>query len=79
MTIGQEFKKLTGYNLFHNHLIIKALLPIFSFESVNFKKLCLEFRTRIFEEVIKEANNSGLIFTFVCNYNSEKSLLKLFE
>lgn len=68
MTIGQEIAKNTGFKLFHNHLVVESLLPVFEFNSEHFKKLVKEFRTRIFEEVIIKRPN-GIIFTFVTNFN----------
>tara|TARA_B100001750_G_C15325260_1_gene504339 strand:+ start:66 stop:668 length:603 start_codon:yes stop_codon:yes gene_type:complete len=71
MTIGQELAKETHFKLFHNHMIIELLLPIFGFDSEPFQKLVKEFRTRIFQEIINE-KSSGLVFTFVINFKNNK-------
>ncbi len=78
MTVGQEIAKQTGFKLFHNHLMIDALLPIFEFDSEHFKKLVKEFRTRVFEEIIIE-RPKGLIFTFVINFKINTGLNTLLQ
>jgi hypothetical protein len=64
MTVGLALQDLTGLRLFHNHLSIEAVLPIFPFGSKPFSRLVGEFRVRIFEEVA-ESDLPGLIFTYV--------------
>jgi len=78
MTVGQEIAKQTGFKLFHNHLVIEALLPIFEFNSEHFKKLVKEFRTRVFEEIIIE-RPKGVIFTFVINFKINTGLNTLLQ
>lgn len=84
MTVAQELSKRLALKVFHNHLIIEALLPIFNFESESYKSLVREFRNRIFEETIK-AGLDGIIFTYVPNYNNNmgieqiKQWIKLFK
>jgi len=78
MTVGQELAKITNFKLFHNHLIIDALLPLFDFESINFKVLVHEFRTRVFEEAIA-AKVDGIIFTYVLAINKQSSVKQLFQ
>lgn len=64
MTVGRELSVLTGLPLFHNHLSIEAVLPVFPFGSEPFTRLVSEFRTRIFEEVAR-SDLPGLILTWV--------------
>jgi hypothetical protein len=64
MTVGLALQELTGLRLFHNHLSIEAVLPIFPFGSEPFSRLVNGFRVRVFEEVA-ESNLPGLIFTYV--------------
>jgi hypothetical protein len=78
MTVGQEIAKKTKFKLFHNHLVIESLLPVFDFDSQSYKKLSFELRTRIFEEAIA-ANVEGLIFTLVLAYNREKGVKQFFD
>lgn len=70
MTVGQELTKMTDLRLYHNHLTIESILPIFDFGTNEFKKLVDEFRTRIFEEVAS-SDIPGIIFTFVWDLNYE--------
>lgn len=78
MTVGHELAKKLDLKVFHNHLIIDALLPLFDFDSESYKKLVKEFRTRIFEETIKSKPN-GIIFTFVVAYNRPSGMQQLNE
>jgi hypothetical protein len=64
MTVGLALQELTGLRLFHNHLSIEAVLPVFPFGSEPFSRLVGEFRVRIFEEVAR-SDLPGLIFTYV--------------
>lgn len=62
LTIGRELAKITGFRLFHNHLIVDAVMAVFDFGSEPFIKL----REQIWLSVFKEAaeQNVSLIFTF---------------
>lgn len=61
MTVGQELSKITSLRLFHNHMMIEAVLEIFgSFRGDVIQKL----RNVIFEEFAK-SDNYGLIFTYM--------------
>lgn len=64
MTVGAALQDLTGLRLFHNHLSIEAVLPIFPFGSAPFSRLVEGFRLRVFEEAA-ESDLPGLIFTYV--------------
>ena len=84
MTVGREVSRLTGMPLFHNHLSIEAILPVFPFGSPAFNRLV----TMIRKETIREAARSdlpGVIFTFVWAFDSPReldyvrSLVEIFE
>ena len=62
LTVGKALADRTGYALFHNHLIVDALLAIFPFESPEFVRL----REAFWLETIETAARTGrsLIFTF---------------
>lgn len=63
LTVGQELAKQSGWRLFHNHLIVDALLAVFEFGSASF----VELRERMWLDVFLHASSSGvagLIFTF---------------
>lgn len=62
LTVATEVARRTGYALFHNHLIVDALLAVFRFGSPEFVML----RERFWIETIEAAARSGrsLVFTF---------------
>jgi len=63
LTVARELSALTGYRLFHNHLVVDMLLSVFEFGSKPF----VELREEIWLSVFRAAAESGLpgmIFTF---------------
>jgi hypothetical protein len=62
LTVANEIASLTGYKVFHNHLTIDAIEPIFEFGSPSFWKLVEKVRLDVISEAA-EANIS-LIYTF---------------
>ena len=63
LTVAHEVAAMTGYKLFHNHLVVDLLLPVFEFGSPPF----VELREDIWLSVFNRASRSqttGLIFTF---------------
>ncbi len=63
LTVARELAALTGYRLFHNHLVVDALGAVFEFGSEPF----VELRERIWLDVLEKAACSGIdgvIFTF---------------
>lgn len=62
LTIGREVARRSGYALFHNHLIVDALLAVFRFGSSEFVRL----REQFWINTIEAAARSGrsLVFTF---------------
>ena len=73
MTVGQELSALTGLPLFHNHLSIEAVLPVFSFGTEPFNRLVTNFRERMLAEVA-ESDLPGLIFTYVWAFDDPGDL-----
>ena len=68
MTVGEELSRLTGIPLFHNHLSIEAVLPVFDFGTPAFNRIVTSLR----EQVVTEAAESdlpGVIFTYVWAFN----------
>ena len=63
MTVGQQLQKITELKLFHNHMTIEMLVPLFGFSSEMWK-LSNQFRKDIFKTTV-QSNLDGLIFTFV--------------
>lgn len=62
LTVAKEVAKLTGFKVFHNHLSIDAILPVFEFGSEPFNRLVELIRV----ETVAEAARRGvdLIYTF---------------
>lgn len=62
LTIATEVARQSGYGLFHNHLIVDALLAVFPYGSPEFVAL----REQFWIETIDAAARSGrsLVFTF---------------
>jgi hypothetical protein len=62
LTVARELAALTGYAVFHNHLIVDAVASIFPFGSERFVRLREQFWLTMFSEAA-EAGRSA-IFTF---------------
>jgi len=63
LTVAQELVAITGYKLFHNHLVVDLLLSVFDFGSPEFVALREEMWLSIFEQACR-SQLPGLIFTF---------------
>ncbi|MBL9204853.1 MAG: AAA family ATPase [Opitutaceae bacterium] len=62
LTTGRALHRLTGYRLFHNHLVVDTLLAVFPFGSEPFVRLREAMWLAVFEAAAKEGTD--LIFTF---------------
>ncbi|HEY2071203.1 MAG TPA: hypothetical protein VGG48_16720 [Rhizomicrobium sp.] len=62
LTVARELSALTGIRLFHNHLVVDALLAAFDFGSAPFVALREEFWLSVFSEAASAG--TSLIFTF---------------
>lgn len=63
LTVANALAELTGYKVFHNHLTIDCVKPVFEFGSQPFGKLVGSFRIQLITEAaIQEVD---LIHTFV--------------
>lgn len=62
LTVARELAAITGLPLFHNHLVVDALLAVFPFGSPAF----VELREKMWMDVFRAAAADGrsLIFTF---------------
>ncbi|MGZ7209399.1 MAG: hypothetical protein ACXVHV_05955 [Methanobacterium sp.] len=67
MTVGQELAKITDLKLFHNHMTIDLLAPLFGFKPEMWRLVNL-FRKEIFEAAAK-SDLEGLIFTYVWGFD----------
>ena len=63
LTVAKELSALTGYKLFHNHLVVDLLLSVFPFASPQFVQLRESIWLSVFDEAGR-AGLDGLIFTF---------------
>jgi hypothetical protein len=63
LTVAQELAAITGYKLFHNHLVVDLLLSVFEFGSPPFVQLREEIWLSFFDQACKN-DLPGLIFTF---------------
>jgi shikimate kinase len=62
LTVANEVAKRTSFRVFHNHLSIDAILPIFEFGSQPFFRLVELIRVETIAEAARE--NVDLIYTF---------------
>jgi broad-specificity NMP kinase len=62
LTVAQEIARQTGFKVFHNHLTIDAVSPVFEFGTESFWKLVHQFRIETIAEAARQ--NVSLIYTF---------------
>ncbi|MDV2581389.1 AAA family ATPase [Alkalibacillus haloalkaliphilus] len=70
MTVGEELAKMTDLKLFHNHMAIEMLEPLYGFTPEMWRLTSL-IRNEIFDS-FANSDAYGLIFTKVWNLSSEK-------
>lgn len=70
MSVGQELAKETGLKLFHNHMTIDLLEPLFGF-SPEMWKLTHLFRREIFKSFSK-SDSYGMIFTKIWYFDKKE-------
>jgi hypothetical protein len=73
MTVGRGLSGITGLPLFHNHLSIEAVLPVFPFGTEAFHRLVIRFREHMLTEVV-QSDLPGLIFTYVWAFDDPGDL-----
>ncbi len=62
LTVGRELAELTGFALFHNHLVVDAVAAMFPFGHPEFVRLREAWWMQMFSAAA--AGDSSLIFTF---------------
>ena len=74
LTVANELGRLTDFKVFHNHLSIEAVKPIFEVGSDSIMKVIEQVR----QAVIEEAARAGidLIFTFVYAWEEDDDFVK---
>lgn len=73
MTVGRAVSERTGFPLFHNHIPIEAVLPVFPFGSPAFNRLVSDFRWAMLGEVAK-SDLAGLIYTIMFDFGDPREL-----
>jgi hypothetical protein len=73
MTVGLELSRVTGIPLFHNHVSIEAVLPVFEFGTPQFNRLVASFRDQMFTEAAA-SDLPGLIFTMMWAFDIPNDL-----
>ncbi len=63
LTVAKELSRMTGFKLYHNHVSIQAVKPVFDFGTPTFWKLVNKYRKEVIEEAAKEGID--VIFTLV--------------
>ena len=63
LTVANELARLTSYKVFHNHLSINCVRPVFDFGTPSMPKLVTQIRLAVLEEAARE--DIDIIFTFV--------------
>lgn len=74
LTIARELAGLTGYPLFHNHLIVNATLAVYPFGTPGFIALRDQLWRAAFSQFSNDLQLPGVIFTF----NPESSVPQTF-
>lgn len=69
MTVGQELSAITGLKLFHNHMTIDLLEPLYGF-SKEMWRLANTFRRSIFQS-FAISDQYGMIFTKVWYFDKK--------
>lgn len=70
MTVGQELAAITGLKLFHNHMTIDLLEPLFGF-TPEMWRLTTSFRREIFQS-FAQSGQYGMIFTKVWYFDQQE-------
>lgn len=74
LTVANEIAKLTGFKVFHNHLSIDCIEPIFEFGTESFWDLVHLIRFETITEAARVGQN--LIYTFCYAKGSDDALVK---
>ena len=75
LTVSNELSNLTEFKIFHNHLTVDLLSPIFEYGTDHFFDLSNKIRLELFEEAAKHGVK-GVIFTFCYGYPEDNKWVK---
>ena len=84
MSVGKALAEKTKLKLYHNHMSIEAVRPVFDFGTPEFNRLVELNRMEMFKEVAK-SDLEGLIFTLVWaldlkeDFDYVKKAVKIFQ
>ena len=70
LTVATEVARRTGYKLFHNHLSIAVIEPVFEFGTETFWRLV----HRIREDVIESAAQDGVDIVYTSVYGHPRDI-----
>jgi hypothetical protein len=73
MTVGVALSEMTGFPLFHNHVPIEAVLPVFGFGTPPFNRLVSGFRQAVLREVA-ESDLAGLVYTIMFDFSDPREI-----
>ncbi|MEL6346786.1 MAG: AAA family ATPase [Myxococcota bacterium] len=73
MTVGRQLETAVGFPLFHNHMTIEVVLPMFPFGTPPFSRLVNSFRAQVFDEVSK-SDLPGFTFTYTCAFDQPEEI-----
>src|SRR5688500_4290848 len=57
LSVAQELAALTGYKLFHNHLVVNAVSSLFDYGGDDYLRVMLRVRLELVEEAIRAGVN----------------------
>src|SRR4051812_48921800 len=69
LTVANEIATATGFKVFHNHLTINCVRPIFEFGTPPFGRLIDSFRLQLITEAAREGVD--LVHTFVYSFGKD--------
>jgi len=78
LTVAEKLAKITGYNVFHNHLTIDLVNSFFKYGSPEHKRLVHKFRVNLIEAAAG-SDMPGLIFTFCYAYPQDTKFINLLK
>ena len=74
LTVARELARLTGFKVFHNHLTIDAVVPVFDFGTAPFGRLLRVMRAAMLAEAAREG--VSLVFTSVYGHPQDLSYME---
>jgi AAA domain len=78
LTIAKEIARLTGFKVFHAHLTVNLVEPIFPRGTPAYRQLLWDIRYAVFAEAAR-AHTDGLIFTMVYRRDQEPFIARSVE